>query len=162
MRDHKLDNIKFLMLFLVVFGHILEMGNIQSGIFNVVYTGIYMFHMPIMVIISGYFSRTIIDRGEQGILKRYIKLVVPSLILQFIFAVVSYMFTGTIQPYWVLWYTLALVIWDYLIDYTKFRYWPIFMLLMVFIFGNMGMIDHQYIIWTNCLFHAFLFNWLLS
>ncbi len=140
MRDHKLDNIKFLMLFLVVFGHILEMGNIQSGIFNVVYTGIYMFHMPIMVIISGYFSRTIIDRGEQGILKRYIKLVVPSLILQFIFAVVSYMFTGTIQPYWVLWYTLALVIWDYLIDYTKFRYWPIFMLLMVFIFGNMGMI----------------------
>lgn len=140
MRDQKMDNIKFLMIFLIVFGHVLEMGNIQSGMFNIVYTGIYMFHMPVMVIISGYFSRVVIDRGESGILKRYMRLAIPSLILQFIFAVVSYMFTGTVQLYWVLWYTIALVIWDYLIDYTKFRYWPILMLLMVFLFGNMGMI----------------------
>lgn len=140
MRDQKMDNIKFLMIFLIVFGHVLEMGNIQTGLFNIVYTGIYMFHMPVMVIISGYFSRAVIERGEMGILKRYMKLAIPSLILQFIFGVVSYMFTGTIQLYWVLWYTVALVIWDFLIAYTKFRYWPIMMLLMVFLFGNMGMI----------------------
>lgn len=140
MRDHKLDNLKFLMLFLVVFGHVLEMGDIQNGSFNILYTGIYMFHMPLMVIISGYFSRKISDKGEQGILTRYIKLALPSLILQFIFGVLSYMFTGAVQAYWILWYTVALVIWDYLIEYTKFRYWPILMLVMVFLFGNMGMI----------------------
>ncbi|WP_409229290.1 acyltransferase family protein [Gudongella sp. SC589] len=140
MRDQKMDNLKFTMIFLVVFGHVLEMGNIQTGVFNILYTGIYMFHMPIMIIVSGYFSRIVMDRGELGILNRYIKLVIPSLVLQFIFAVLSYMFTGAIQPYWVLWYTVALIVWDYLIDYTKFRYWPILMLLMVLMFGNMGMI----------------------
>ena len=144
MRDHKLDNLKFIMLFLVVLGHVLEMGNIQSGVFGILYTSIYMFHMPVMVIVSGYFSRKIADKGEQGILTRYIKLALPSLILQFIFGVLSYMFTGAVQAYWILWYTVALVIWDYLIEYTKFRYWPVLMLVMVFLFGNMGMIINTF------------------
>lgn len=140
MRDHKMDNLKFLIIFLVVFGHVLEMGNIQTGLFNAVYTGIYMFHMPLLVIIAGYFSRIVMDRGEPGKLKRYVSLAIPSLLLQIIFAVMSYMFTGIIQPYWVLWFTVALVVWDFLSENTKFRYWPLLMLAMVLMFGNMGLI----------------------
>lgn len=134
-RNYKLDNVKFLMLFLVVFGHMLELNYISKGVSRDIYTLIYMFHMPLMVIISGYFSRLVIDKGEDAVIKRYINLALPSLLLQILYSVTSYIFTGTIEVYWILWYTVGLIVWDYMLSTIKFRFWYLFLFITIFLLG---------------------------
>lgn len=52
-RDYIFDNLKALLIILVVFGHVIEYFNIFSKIKGV----IYIFHMPFFIFISGYFSK---------------------------------------------------------------------------------------------------------
>lgn len=55
-RDNYWDTLKFVLIFLVVFGHVLEVnyppGSVNRGIYNFIYS----FHMPLFVFISGRFS----------------------------------------------------------------------------------------------------------
>jgi len=56
MRDHKMDNIRAFLIFLVVFGHFMEpLGN--SGKLSYINEVIYSFHMPAFLFVSGYFAR---------------------------------------------------------------------------------------------------------
>jgi len=60
-RDYLFDNIKGLLILLVVFGHMIESFAFKkSTSINVMYYAIYTFHMPIFIFISGYFSKKII------------------------------------------------------------------------------------------------------
>ena len=53
-REYQYDNMKFILILLVVFGHLLEYirGDISENIYR-----IYTFHMPVFVFISGYFAK---------------------------------------------------------------------------------------------------------
>ncbi|MDR3147840.1 MAG: acyltransferase family protein [Treponema sp.] len=57
-RDVWLDNIKGLLIFLVVFGHVMQkyIHNRASYIY-IAFVIIYCFHMPLFVFLSGYFSK---------------------------------------------------------------------------------------------------------
>lgn len=55
-RNSYFDTIKFILIFLVVFGHILETKMGHSLICNELHAFIYLFHMPLFIFISGYFS----------------------------------------------------------------------------------------------------------
>lgn len=54
-REYQYDNMKFILILLVVFGHLLEYirGDISENIYRIIYT----FHMPVFVFISGYFAK---------------------------------------------------------------------------------------------------------
>lgn len=52
MREYKLDNLKFFLIFCVVFGHKLELFH-AGGLYKV----IYFFHMPAFVFLSGYIAK---------------------------------------------------------------------------------------------------------
>ena len=52
MRNNRMDNIKFFLIFCVVFGHMLEL--VDTGVW---YKIIYSFHMPAFIFVSGYFAQ---------------------------------------------------------------------------------------------------------
>ena len=64
-----MDNMKALMIYLVVFGHMLECFN--GTIRWWIYLTIYSFHMPVFAYITGYFSRINPERTIRGILYPY-------------------------------------------------------------------------------------------
>lgn len=54
------DNLKFILIFLVVFGHFIHNYTNDSMITEKLYTYIYSFHMPTFLFISGLFSKKVI------------------------------------------------------------------------------------------------------
>lgn len=57
-RNYAFDNLKGLLIFLVVFGHLIQFTRTKTdAIVGYTYTGIYLFHMPVFIFISGYFSK---------------------------------------------------------------------------------------------------------
>ena len=62
-RDYRIDGIKFLLICLVIIGHYIEPSRYNNGISGTLYSLIYMLHMPLFVMISGYFC------GTQSIIK---------------------------------------------------------------------------------------------
>lgn len=103
------DNLRAFALILVVFGHFLE--TFSSPLQRYFYSLIYLFHIPLLVFISGYFSKFNIRK----IIK---KLLFPFLIFQILYLAFDfflyrknffsyYLFT----PYWLLWYLISLITW---------------------------------------------------
>lgn len=112
-RIYAFDNIKFILIFLVVFGHLLEIAQGWGEEKEQVYRLIYSFHMPVFMFFSGWFAR----------FKRE-KIVFHFIYMYFLFQVlyqafyhfvlqerdlskIEYQFT---TPYWILWYLLAIIL----------------------------------------------------
>ena len=58
MRKHNYDTLKGILIFLVVLGHMLiTYEYLPKDNYNPIISGIYIIHMPMFFIISGYFSK---------------------------------------------------------------------------------------------------------
>lgn len=129
-RDGRLDSLKGFLILLVVIGHIIgESGITESGAHSIAWGGvriwIYIFHMPLFVLLSGYFTR----RNNSSVeLVHSLKGLASSLI---VFQIISLVFLYVIKhefsalylvtPYWTLWYLLSLVFWRIILYYTPNR-----------------------------------------
>ena len=112
-REYKYDNIKAILIFLVLFGHVIE----SVTKFNLLYLIIYSFHMPIFVFVSGYFSKG----NKKSILKQ--------VVIYFIFQTIYFLLykfilhenipLNYLQPIWIMWYIFALAIWNSLLFLIK-------------------------------------------
>jgi fucose 4-O-acetylase-like acetyltransferase len=60
------DNVKGFLIFLVVLGHVLEKYYMQNSFLYVLWVGIYSFHMPLFIYVSGYFSKNIQKTQEHS------------------------------------------------------------------------------------------------
>lgn len=110
-RDYGFDNIKCILIFLVVLGHLLEFCNCLAR--ETLYRLIYQFHMPVFVFISGYFGRF----GKKQILE---KVWLYGLFQTLYILFERYVLGGNTAfsyttPYWILWYMLAMVFYSLLI-----------------------------------------------
>lgn len=122
MRDNRFDNLKGLLIFLVVFGHSMEVFKSYDVISETLYMFIYMFHMPVFVFVSGYFSKnTSRSSAFTGVLLPYILFnTVFNLITSVYLGIESFSF---IMPAWALWYLLSLFFWRVIIkDLVKIKY----------------------------------------
>lgn len=131
-RNFGFDNIKFILIFCVVFGHFLEVFSMPYG--NDVYRVIYSFHMPVFIFISGYFAK--FDKN---------KIVFNQIPLYIIFQTLYILFERTIlkteavyqftQPYWILWYLFVMILYSVLIPLysTKNTKKQIFVILITLI-----------------------------
>ncbi|MFR5117113.1 MAG: acyltransferase family protein, partial [Eubacterium sp.] len=89
-RDYFFDNLKAVLIFLVVLGHFLLPIHGES-VLVVVKRLIYVFHMPLFVFVSGYFAKKIYKNGQYNfkkilyLIKAYIMFVVA---IQIVYAIV--------------------------------------------------------------------------
>lgn len=60
-RDYHLDNVKFILILLVVIGHFIELLADNYEFSRKLFFYIYLFHMPLFVFVTGYFSKTFYD-----------------------------------------------------------------------------------------------------
>ena len=110
MRDNKMDNLKGMLIILVVMGHMLELV-MDQGVSKYLYELIYTFHMPLFVFVSGYFYHFQIQ-------KLLSHLVYPYFVFQLLFTLFSRYILGKgtaigfTQPYWIMWYLMAMILWS--------------------------------------------------
>lgn len=113
-RDYKVDNIRFLLIFCVVFGHLLELFSGPHTDF--LYRLIYSFHMPAFIFLTGYFAK----HDPKKIL---FSLIYPYFLFQTLYLLFKgYVIDGAdtvafsyTTPYWLLWYLLVTVFYYLLI-----------------------------------------------
>ena len=114
MRSDRMDNIRCLLIFLVVFGHFLALIPGTDGLYRV----ICLFHMPAFLFLTGYYSRFQFSKILTGpaypyVLFQILYLLFDTLVLQGgPVGKVRLQFT---VPYWLLWSLLDLIFYRLLI-----------------------------------------------
>lgn len=119
-RNQGIDNIKAVLIFLVVFGHLIEIYVGDDHVMRSIWIFIYSFHMPMFALISGMFSKASWDdkRATQVISN----VLVPLIAFEIIYETTEFLLKGNtsvyanlIAPYWMLWYLLSLLCWRLLL-----------------------------------------------
>ena len=114
-RDFSLDNIRFLLIFSVVFAHFLEVCDPFNGIW-LVYQFIYSFHMPVFIFLFGYN----VKYSPKRIVYHWIT---PYIVFQTIYILFSrYVLEIDMDfqystPYWHLWYIVACLFYELLLHF---------------------------------------------
>lgn len=110
-RLYKFDNIKGVLIFLVVFGHFLEL---IKG-YDILYLLIYSFHMPLFIFITGYFAKFNKRKFLTNMLFTYIIFqILYTYFEKYILGNESVTLTYS-KPVWLLWYLFAIIVYYLLI-----------------------------------------------
>ena len=118
-RDYYFDNGKFLLIFLVVFGHFIRSFIDDSLFIRSLYNTIYTFHMPAFILISGYFAKP--EFTKEKFLNLIRKLIIPYIIFQTIYMYFYHFLLDKpldynyFYPEWSLWFLLSLFSWHLLL-----------------------------------------------
>lgn len=126
-RYSALDNARFVLIALVVVGHLLEQLVDAGPLAAALYRWIYLFHMPAFILISGALSSRVLNRRRMlGIATG---LLLPYLIFQTLYpAWDAWLFQknawsqGYLTPYWLLWYLPSLACWRLLLPLFAHRW----------------------------------------
>lgn len=114
-RNHYLDNAKFILMLLVVAGHLLEAYKGPS--YHAVYKLLYLFHMPAFVMITGFFSRAeTLPKLGNFIYQYFIFQTLYLLFERYVLLNTEIAFTYT-RPYWLLWFLFSTILWKCALPY---------------------------------------------
>jgi fucose 4-O-acetylase-like acetyltransferase len=109
-RDAWFDNIKAILIFLVVFGHTAQkyIHNRNSYIY-IAFVIIYCFHMPLFIFLSGYFSKD----AEKAQARAFERFLLPYIVWEFIWFVINKVSRWNADfnfavPWFAYWYFLSL------------------------------------------------------
>lgn len=118
-RDGKMDNLKGILIIMVVLGHMTELL-LSSGSGGIIYRLIYAFHMPAFIFISGYFARFDIKKILRNMLWPYLVFQILYILFDRIILQNGARFT-LIRPYWIMWYIFAMMVWSLMLP--LFTHW---------------------------------------
>ena len=124
LRDYRFDNLKGLLIFLVVLGHALvRLQSDSMMITRYLYSIIYSFHMPALIFISGYFSKNS-HKSENYPYNLLKSLLIPFVVFDLLMWVISSRSIDSLfNPEWTLWYLLSLFFWRMLVvPVSKIRF----------------------------------------
>ncbi|MGJ1328463.1 acyltransferase family protein [Sphingobacterium multivorum] len=121
-RDAYYDTVKFSLICLVITGHVFEINRGSDKLTTSLYNFIYLFHMPLFIFLSGFFSK---NTDFKKLIKGSLKLLETYIVFQIIFYSLTLFCKGSIpsfsdlskiliQPYYALWYLISLVFWKVL------------------------------------------------
>lgn len=123
-RDNRIDSIKGLLIILVVLGHVITAVD-NVNFFNHAVMGlIYIFHMPLFVLISGYVTKNPDQQPSSTLWKGVGNIFITILVFQLISSLRTYLrfgeFTTTLLsfPFGILWYLMCLIYWRVWFYYT--------------------------------------------
>jgi fucose 4-O-acetylase-like acetyltransferase len=116
-RNNFFDSLKFILIFLVVLGHVMEYEIYENHLRLTVFSFIYTFHMPLFIFISGYFSKNLTWEKYK---KSFASLALTYVVFQIYYLILSHM-SGSpfdlkeaiLVPKNVLWYILGLLFWRF-------------------------------------------------
>ncbi|MGX0330597.1 acyltransferase family protein [Staphylococcus cohnii] len=140
-RDYFFDNARMILIFLVVFGHLLQPYTEESQYLSSLYLTIYSFHMPCFLFISGYFAK---KAGKAGYLEKVSKKLLIPYFIFFGFFTFYYYFTGKedsvkfdpFDPVFVLWFLLTLFFFHVILvivkDFKPYFVLPISIIISLF------------------------------
>jgi len=121
-RDYYFDNLKLLLISLVVIGHTIEPLT-SSGNLRFLYIIIYLFHIPLFSFVAGYFSK------KYAPTKLLLNVAIPYIAFQVLYFLFNRYVLGDINytfsfftPYWLMWYLLSLLMWQLVVPMFKFRF----------------------------------------
>jgi fucose 4-O-acetylase-like acetyltransferase len=127
-----LDNARFILIGLVVFGHAIQPLASTSTAVESVYVWIYLFHMPAFVLLCGLVVRdtTLTARRAAVIVS---SLLVPLLILEVVYRAFDGLTDvkpqgqvhALTEPSWALWFLLALAVWRVSVPLLAALRWPV-------------------------------------
>lgn len=113
-RDYFFDNLKGLLIVLVVFGHLLELLP-RSLSAQYVYLLVYSFHMPLFTFCTGYFS---VELSPKKALRTLLYPYVVWQMLYYLFYTcvlnVNNLTLSFVTPIWLMWYLLSAFFWFFL------------------------------------------------
>ncbi|MFH9615182.1 acyltransferase family protein [Streptomyces pratensis] len=139
-RDPFFDNAKYLAIVLVAMGHSWEPLPGSGRVVETLYTFVYTFHMPVFIILAGYFSRGLELRSGR-MWKLVTSLVVPYAVFEIAYTLFERL-TGSPQfplspltPYWLLWFLPALFLWRLTTPFWETVRWPVAVALVIAAMG---------------------------
>jgi hypothetical protein len=140
-REPYLDNVKFLLIALVVTGHSL-VPTLAADSARAAYLFIYVFHMPLFVIISGYLSRNFWNSNAKTN-KLVDTFLVPYVIVEVGYAALRFALgqkwsITIIDPAWLNWYLLALLFWRLSTPVWKRMRYPLVIAVIVYLFSGLS------------------------
>ncbi|KAB8127140.1 acyltransferase family protein [Gracilibacillus oryzae] len=122
-REAYFDNAKLLFIFLVVFGHLIQPLKHDIAVVDALYQTIYLVHMPVFILISGFFAKGASDKGY--LVKLMKRILLPYFLFHIFYSVYFYVigksnWDSTIyDPHWGLWFLLSLFSWHLLLIVYK-------------------------------------------
>jgi len=146
-RDPFFDNAKFILITLVVIGHTYTSLMDHSELVYTAYLLIYSFHMPLFILISGYFTK---NYNKEGYFQKTIAtILIPYLIFEVIYSFFHHFLYQTdevnlsiLLPYWSMWFLLSLFLWRMLLPYfIQFRYPLLLCFLVAVLAGYISDVD---------------------
>ena len=137
-RDPYFDNAKFLLISLVIIGHIIEPLIHNNHIVKTTYLFIYSFHMPAFVLISGYFFK-----HSHHLPRRIIKLLILYLLFSLLYLPYTNVQPFLLRPFWILWFIVSLIFWNVMLPYvTKTKHPILLTILFALLAGYMDSIGY--------------------
>ncbi|MFC7716794.1 acyltransferase family protein [Nonomuraea recticatena] len=146
-REPYLDNVKFLLIALVVVGHSL-VPTLNADSSKSLYIFIYTFHMPLFVIVSGYLSRNFWNSNAKTN-KLVDTFVVPYVIVEVGYAALRFSLgqkwsLTIIDPAWLNWYLLALLFWRLSTPVWKRMKHPVPVAIAIYLFAGFSQISGDF------------------
>ncbi|MEU8797116.1 acyltransferase family protein [Spirillospora sp. NPDC048819] len=141
-RDPFFDNVKYLAILLVVLGH--SLGYVTDvPMAKGLYVFVYMFHMPLFILITGYLSRNwSFSSGKARKLITHVG--VPYVVFEFTYAIYGWLAGGKqleislLKPYYLMWFLLALFLWRLSTPVWQQIRWPVAGALLIALLSYMS------------------------
>lgn len=127
-RDPFFDNAKFLAITLVVSGHLIEELR-DVPVAHAAYFFVYLFHMPLFIVLSGYLSRNF--TFSSGKARKLIStLAVPYVIFELVYSLPRLILYGKLDislldPYYLTWFLMSLFLWRLSTPVWQQLRWPL-------------------------------------
>ncbi len=141
MRNSKVDNVKAMLIFLVVFGHMIETYIGNNHALRSIWNLIYFIHMPMFALISGMFSKAELSNKTSSAVIRQVA--IPLLAFEIIYELCEYalqgqlsVYAGLFAPYWMLWYLLSLLCWRMLLPIFSRLQFPVWIALLLAVLAS--------------------------
>lgn len=116
-RDNKIDALKYILIILVIIGHTLPKFGADSN--SYIINCVYLFHMPLFVMLSGYLSH---KQPIRKFIDATFSLLASLFMFEFICALLSLIFKHSMipinRPYWTFWYIFCLAIWRSFVQFV--------------------------------------------
>ncbi|MGP3917213.1 acyltransferase family protein [Nonomuraea sp. 10N515B] len=127
-RDPFFDNTKYLAILLVVCGHLIE-NQRDAPIAHALYFCVYVFHMPLFIVLTGYLSRKF-TFGAGKARKLISTLAVPYVIFELAYSLPRLFLYGKfelslLEPYYLTWFLMSLFLWRLSTPVWQQLRWPL-------------------------------------